>query len=236
MRRRLTMALAYYENPTMLRRQLGNIVAMAPEVRERLTLIVVDDCSPSHPALEVVSDFPDIAVRLFRMEVDIPWNQDACRNLAVSQTEDGTWLLLTDMDHIPPEETIRAIMSEKLDPSAFYTFARISAPDMTPYKPHPNSYVMLKALYDLAGGYDERWAGVYGTDGAFRTRLNQIARAKAFDEPLVRYGREVIADASTTQFERRSEENSILRSERGAKIREEGGPPQRGLFPWAQLL
>jgi hypothetical protein len=197
---------------------------------------VVDDCSPSYPALEVVRDFPDIAVRLFRMQVDVPWNQDACRNLAVSQTDDGTWLLLTDMDHLPPEETIRAIMTEKLDGNAFYTFTRVSAPDMTPYKPHPNSYLMLKETYDRAGGYDERWAGVYGTDGAFRSRLNQIARAKAFDEPLIRYGREVIADASTTQFERRSEENTVLRSERGMKIRAEGGPPQRGLFPWTRLL
>lgn len=234
--RRLTMALAYYENPTMLRLQLENIASMALEVRDRLTLIVVDDCSPSHPALEVVRDFPNVEVKLFRMEVDIPWNQDACRNLAVSQTDDGTWLLLTDTDHLPPEETIRTVMKNKLDPNAFYTFARVSAPDMTPYKPHPNSYVMLKAIYDLAGGYDERWAGVYGTDGAFRTRLNQVARAKAFDEPLVRYGREVIADASTTQFERRSEENDALRCKIGAKIREEGGPPQRGLFPWTRLL
>lgn len=236
MRRRLTMVLAYYENPTMLRLQLENISSMASEIREQLSLIVVDDCSPCHPALGVIVDFADLAIRLFRMEVDIPWNQDACRNLAVSQVDNDTWLLLTDMDHIPPEETIRAVLTNKLDPNAFYTFARVSAPDMTPYKPHPNSYVMLKAIYDLAGGYDERWAGVYGTDGAFRSRLNQIARAKAFDQPLVRYGREVIADASTTQFERRSEDNNAKRSEFGAKIREEGGPPRRGLFPWERLL
>jgi hypothetical protein len=36
------------------------------------------------------------------MREDIAWNQDACRNLAVSlaRTE---WVLLTDMDHVPTE-------------------------------------------------------------------------------------------------------------------------------------
>lgn len=235
--RPLTIILAYYENPTMLVHQLANLAAMDQELRDKLRLIIVDDGSPRNPALEVLNDFPrPVDTKLFRMEVDVPWNQDACRNLGVSQTEDDDWLLLTDMDHVAPEKTVRSIMTRKLAADRFYTLARVSAPTMETYKPHPNSYVMRKATYDLAGGYDERWAGVYGTDGAFRSRLNLIATVGTIKEPLIRYGREVVPDASTTQYERKTEQNAVLRAERGIKIREEGGPPQRGLFPWVRQI
>jgi hypothetical protein len=153
----------------------------------------------------------------------------------VAQTEDD-WILLTDMDHLPPEETIAAAMKAKLSPNKFYTLLRVSAPDHSNYKPHPNSYLLHQSTYFVVGGYDERWAGVYGTDGAFRTRLNNMALHEVFPYSLVRYPREVVADASTTQYERRSEENSRLKDQRGDQIRKEGGPPKNGLFEWEQLL
>jgi hypothetical protein len=236
--RDLTVIMAYYENPMMLEHQLENFAAMSEDIRKHLTYIIVDDCSPQHPALEVVNScnaWCRFKVKLFRMKVDIAWNQDACRNLGVSQTKDE-WFLLTDMDHLPPEQTILAAMTEKLDKNTFYPLSRLSAPDYSPYKPHPNSYLMHQSVYFKVGGYDERWAGVYGTDGAFRSRLNQKATNQFFPYPLIRYPREVLADASTTTYERRSEENSRLKDEVGARIRQEGGPPHTGLFEWEQQL
>jgi hypothetical protein len=234
--RDLTVILAYYENPTMLEHQLGNLLAMAPDIHEHLTLIVVDDGSPTAPALPVMEmqQMP-FKTKLFRMDVDIPWNQDACRNLGVKHAKTD-WLLLTDMDHVPPEKTLRTIMTAKLKPDTFYSLERVSAPDLTSYKPHPNSYIINRTIYRLAGGYDERWAGVYGTDGAFRTRINAIANWKLFPAPLIRFGRETIPDASTTKYERRSDENALLKDQIGAKIRAEGGPPITGRFSWTQQL
>jgi hypothetical protein len=235
--RNLTVIMAYYENPTMLAKQLTNFAKMDDDIRKRLTYIVVDDCSPRHPAKLMcggpVSNYFNL--KLFRMLQDVPWNQDACRNLAVSQADDQ-WLLITDMDHLPPEPTIRKIMSSKLRPDTFYSLQRVSAPGLEPYKPHPNSYVVTRAVYGMAGGYDERWAGLYGTDGMFRNRLEAVARWHLFDAPLIRYGREVIGDASTTQFERKGEANDALRTKLRAQIKAEGGPPKNGLSPWIRVI
>jgi hypothetical protein len=54
------------------------------------------------------------AFSLYRMGVDVPWNMDACRNLAASQAKTD-WLLLTDIDHLVPEKTWRKITAA-LDP------------------------------------------------------------------------------------------------------------------------
>jgi len=48
--RNITLCLAYYENPTMLDVQIANIARLPGELREAVSLIVVDDCSPKHPA------------------------------------------------------------------------------------------------------------------------------------------------------------------------------------------
>jgi hypothetical protein len=66
---------------------------------------------------------------------------------------------------------------------------------------------MTRDLYWQIGGYDERLVGIYGTDGIYRARAMQHATIHNLASPLVRYGREVIADASTTTLKRRGPEN-----------------------------
>jgi hypothetical protein len=234
----LTICLSYYENPGMLAHQLRNLAALPLAMRVALDLVVVDDGSPAAPA-EQVFKAESAGIRsaeLYRMREDIAWNQDACRNLAVSlaRTE---WVLLTDMDHVPTEALLRRAMSKPLDPSAAYTFRRVSAPDLTPYKPHPNSWLMTRALYDRVGGYDERYAGVYGTDGAFRRGVEKNASAVIeIKEALIRVPREVIADASTTTLARKSPDNDRAKAERAAQIKASGQlRPVRGLFAWDRV-
>jgi hypothetical protein len=231
--RPLTIALAYYENPAMLARQVENLAALAPALAGALTLIVVDDGSPTAPA--VVPKGQRFGVKVFRMKVDIRWNQDACRNLAMRHV-DTEWALITDMDHVPSGDLIRRLLFGKLDTKRFYRFGRVSAPELLAYKVHPNSYALTRDLYWRAGGYDERWAGAYGTDGNFRRALDKIAAEVLLAEPLIRYPREVIADASTTQFERQSPENEILKRRIKHAIADSGDPtPVVGRFPWERV-
>ena len=90
-------------------------------------------------------------------------------------------------------------MTGKLDERKVYRFSRVDAPDMTPYKPHPNSWVFTRGMFNRIGGYDERLSGFYGTDGEFGKRVERAtAKVVLLDEVLIRYPREVIADASTT--------------------------------------
>lgn len=235
---KITLCLAYYENPTMLQRHLVLLNSLPADLRDAIELIVVDDGSPTRPALPAVTGlaFLDVPLQLYRMKVDVAWNMDACRNLAVSQAS-TPWVLLTDIDHLVPEKTWRKILTIELKDLAVYKFGRVSEPDLLPYKQHPNSWLMTRAMYDRAGGYDERFAGWYGTDGDFRNRVAGLAPVLNLKEPLIRVPREVTPDASTTTLVRRSPENLAnldrIKADR-AKIK--GWRPLRGLFPWERLL
>jgi hypothetical protein len=118
-----------------------------------------------------------------------------------------------------------------------YKFARVSAPDMSPYKPHPNSWLMLRSLYDKIGGYDERFAGYYGTDADFRDRLAAIAEIKQVKEALIRYPRTLIHDASTTTYLRKQPEDrdAIARIKR-ERAQEEDPSPRRFTFEYNRVF
>jgi hypothetical protein len=132
--RQVTIVLAYYLNAGMLQRQYEELRALPEPLREQLALIVVDDGSPRDPATPAEIGMP---MKIFRMRKDVRWNQDACRNIGVHHAE-TRWLLLTDMDHIPPIETLQTLVYGSFDQAAVYRFSRVSAPDLAPYKPHPN--------------------------------------------------------------------------------------------------
>lgn len=237
MKRDVTVCLAYYENPSMLEHQLVAFELMGATARRHLRLVVIDDGSPKYPARIPAGLGFDVS--LYRMQVDIPWNQDACRNLAVSQAETD-WVLLTDMDHLVPERTLVYAITKALDETCVYTFSRVTAPSLAPYHPHPNSWLLTRAMYDRIGGYDERYAGIYGTDGAFRRGVEREARKTiALKDVLVRVPREHIPDASTTSLERKSDANTEAKKRVDAEIAAavaEAARPIRGRFPWERVL
>lgn len=201
-----TLVMAYYENPTMLAQQFAAISLLPAKLRDLLHVVIVDDGSPDYPAKPEQIGCP---LQIWRMGVDVRWNQDACRNIGVHHAETN-WLLLTDMDHLVPAATWERLLLRRYDPGAAYRFARVSAPDLAPYKPHPNSWFLTRELFERAGGYDESFAGLYGTDAMFR---DQIAAAATdvvmLKETLIRYPREVIADASTTRYLRKQPEDRV---------------------------
>lgn len=208
-----TLVMAYYDNPTMLRHHIRVWTGMPIDIRAHLHVIVVDDGSPRWPALpalsKAIAGWADCIAdfQLYRMAEDIPWNQDACRNIGVQKAETA-WVLLTDMDHVVPLATWRRLISGPLGKNDVYRFGRVSAPEMQPYKLHPNSWALRAKTYWRAGGYDEALAGNYGTDGDFGKRIAAAAK-KVVDLPevLIRYPREVIPDASTTTLERKLPEH-----------------------------
>lgn len=231
--RSLTIVMAYYENPGMLARQYAALAAMAPSIREQVRLIVVDDGSPNAPAQPGECG---VALEIYRMGVDVRWNQDACRNLGVDRAPDG-WVLLTDIDHLIPESTLASLIVHEIDDRLAYKFERVSEPDMTPYKPHPNSWFMTKALYDKIGGYDERFAGLYGTDGDFRDRVRAKAEIDILPVALVRVPREVTPDASTTMYLRKQPEDAEgIPRVKMQRAMEPGWKTKRLTFPWSRVF
>lgn len=209
--RNLTCIFAYYDNPSMLEHQYS-VWATYPEwYQSRVQFVVVDDASPRSPAIDVPR--PAVLngrVRIYRVAKDVPWHQDGARNLGAHVAEDG-WLFLTDMDHVLPAASLDLLWVRAKRESCFYTFGRWDADTNAPMlnadgrpKPHPNSYAMARSLYWRAGGYDEDFCGVYGTDGAFRKQLLAAGRhVHLEDVQIIRYSRDVISDASTRTLDRK---------------------------------
>lgn len=234
-RRAITLIFPYYDNPQMLERQFTHLEGLPADVKGAVNLIVVDDGSPRHP-LGVWRHFCEglASLRVFRITVDVRWNWIAARNLAADQARTD-WLLMTDIDHMVPEATFRRIQERKLDELAAYRFSRVDAPALTPYKPHPNSWLMTKKLFDHAGGYDERFSGFYGSDGEFRDRVTAAARkVEILPEVLIRVPREVVPDASTTTYDRKQPMDATGVAVARAKIRADP-TPHRLTFPWEEV-
>lgn len=228
--RPFTLIMAYYENAGMLARQYEQLAAYPEELREHLSLIVIDDGSPRAPA---VGRSCGVRQQIYRMAVDVRWNQDACRNLGMAKARTA-WRLMTDIDHLIPEATVGHLIWGKADKRKAYRFGRLTLPDESIYRPHPNTWFLTGRLFDDAGGYDERFAGWYGTDGDFVSRLQKIAKAiEQRDEFIVRVPRDVIPDASTTTYARKTDEDRIeiarIKAER-AKLKD--WTPKRLSFPF----
>ncbi len=237
----LTFVYSYYLNAGMLAVHYRAWSNYPESMKRKIAVVVVDDASPTHRAEDVPrpDGLPDL--RIFRVLEDVPWHQDAARNLGVSQAEDD-WILITDMDQLVPVTScaglLRTIEADATNdrPNA-YVPARLNAPSLEPYKPHCNSYLLTKQIFWRAGGYDEDLCGCYGTDGDFRRRLQQVADLQPLPAvPLIRHPRDFIPDASTTTLERRTEAARIEKNRIFALKQLAGTGPQVLQCAWEQVL
>lgn len=245
----LSLCLPYYKNPRMLAEQFRIWAAYPPDLKDQIEIVLVDDGSPAELAAMTVPPPENLPpLRIYRVLVDIPWHQHGARNLAAHEAL-GPWLFLTDMDHVLPADSLRALLARiATGKDAIYTFQRLDAPDLRPtinergnLKPHCNTFALTKARYWRVGGYDEDCVG-YGTDGYFRRRLfvKQPATHLA-TVPIIRYPREVIADASGSQpgmdpkaFRNAGRRRAETARRLAAKARTGKGPSVLA-FPWERV-
>ena len=198
----VSLVFAYYENPDMLELQWQEIARYPSTIKDSLEVIVVDDGSPTFPAGEVrrPPGLPRHAI--FRLDRDVRWNQDAARNIGAHEAQ-SPWLLLTDIDHVAPAETLAQVLSRDKDPKLVYSFPRVKFDSDEEREPHPNSYLMTKDLYWTIGGHDEDYKGIYGKDFLFRQRVLRFTReVPLVGAPLARVGSMTVADAGSRTISR----------------------------------
>jgi glycosyltransferase involved in cell wall biosynthesis len=203
--RDVTVVYPYYENPDFLVKQMSHWLKIPQEVRTYVSFIVVDDGSPNNPAENILRDPARLLpIRLFRIEVDVRWNWLAARNIGAHYADDG-WLLITDMDHVIPVDTLRAVLCGKLKEDFIYRFSRTGAKT----HPHPNSWLYTRETYWRIGGYDEALSGHYGTDSEYRRRCAATAPIRILEEPLELHEHE--GDASTVRYLRKQPEDAAAK-------------------------
>lgn len=203
-----TLVLPYYENSLFLAKQIEGWWKLAPELRARMSAVIVDDGSPDHTAERVLAHrslpFP---IRLFRIDVDRRWNWLAARNIGLHYAAPG-WVLVTDMDHVVPEATVRSVIDGAHAPGVIYAFSRVEHTG-APAAPHSASFLLTKAMFWKVGGYDERLSGHYGTDGDWRLRCAAVAPLQVLTDVLERH--EFVQDSSTTRYLRKQPEDAAVR-------------------------
>lgn len=246
----ISLVMPFYLNRSMLELQMREWLRWSPKAKAQIEIIIVDDGSPD-PALDVAlpglreCDRPVISI--YRVTEDRPWHQHAARNLGAHVAQ-SPWLLLTDMDHVLTAHYADALLKRlaRLDPGTAYFLHRIEAStglptlgrDDTP-KPHPNSFVMTRDLYWQAGGYDEDFCGIYGTDGLFKSRLFTVAeRGFLKHVALTRYWRDIVPDASTTTMPRKEGRKPGDKEAVMIRKRAEGREGQITTlnFPWERVI
>lgn len=193
----ITVVFAYYENPEMLALQWREISQYPDALKEIIEIIVVDDGSRLSPASAVIRPENLPAHSIYRIAEDVRWNQDAARNIGAHEAA-ASWLLLTDIDHVVPAQTLESLANMDKDSQVFYSLGRVKFNDGERRQSHPNSYVMSRELYWAVGGHDEDYAGIYGKDFLFRKRAKKRASEVYLERLyLARVGSLTVADAGT---------------------------------------
>lgn len=184
-----TIIIPYYNQPAMLREQLGNWFSYPDHVKKALPLIIVDDGSRECQAMEVFkrysywNAFSAFGGRLFRINEDIPWNRGEARN--IGYREAGTeWIVQVDIDHVLPPASAEAmwVRRAEFNPNEWYRFRRfrVGAADHTrnkdalardvrfgEIKPHIDSYLCPTLHFHRAGGYNLEFSGCLGGGSPF---------------------------------------------------------------------
>jgi hypothetical protein len=224
----ITIVMAYYNNPTMLKRHIEEW----KEYPKGFRAIIVDDGS-EEAALPILKENCPIPLQLYRITVDKPWNQNCARNLAM--THSRGWCLMTDMDHLLTIEEANKINLEDYQEQYAYKPLRRRA-NGDPYdKRHPNSFLLTHDLFWEVGGYNENTCGWYGTDSMFRKKLkNRTLETSLFALNLYEG---VIEDAITRTYGRKDSHYHLANNKRLIKDIKQNNLPTTSLnFPWIRQL
>lgn len=251
--RHLTMVLPHFRNLGMLAEQQRVWTSYPDRLRAQLHVVIVDDCSPKGHRIsphKAVTVHGLGSLRIYRLTEKKRWNWLACRNLGAKVAQDG-FLLLTDMDHVLPLETLERLLTGELNEKAAYRFKRVDAPCPWPYelsecpeyKMHNDSWLLTRKMFfdPRIDGYDERLSGCYGTSGEFKDRVMAAVDAHVIlGDVLIRYPREIIPDASThpstytRKNDPKNDEDLRDRKERRARIK--NWRPLHGLVGFEEVF
>ena len=245
----LTIVMAVYGQPLMLKKQLESIRSWPGEVRNHLTVVIVDDCGNPPVAVGDIETFADSLlheVKLLRVEKDIPWNQMGARNLGMHVSRGHC--LMIDPDMVFDGEIITRMRqaAAKLARGHVLKYGLKHVNSGRLDMSSPNTYMLHRDDFFAVGGYCEDYAGHKGWSDL--TLLDVLrSHYKIEDRPDLFahfHSTNAIPDAMVTSLDRSVKHNRTLRLKHVAQAKACGGwkkwvkvhkgPNLR--FPWTQLF
>lgn len=244
----LTIVMAVYGQPLMLREQFKAIMGYQESVLRHLNVVVVDDCG-SPPAevdhFDVMDSFCNSA-KLFRVMQDIPWNQMGARNLGMQQSSGHCVLIDPDMvfDGDVMARMIEAASKLARGHVIKWALKHVNSGriDMT----SPNTWLLHRDDFFAVGGYDEDYAGNKGwSDVQFLDLMRACFKIENRPDLFANFhGTDSVPDAMVMTLDRSVTANRKKRVKKVAESRRAGGWARwaktrkdvpRIRFPWTQL-
>ncbi|MFI3257990.1 MAG: glycosyltransferase family A protein [Spirochaetales bacterium] len=142
------------------------------EIKKKLKIILVDDCSIYPISLP---DNINLNITLLRVLEDKKWNSCGVRNLGVCYA-DTEKVLCMDIDWVIDENTLKMLQDSKINDNEMIVFDRTILNKEQLKKEygliHPNTFAVLKSTFLKNNGYDEDIVGIYGDDIFFRKHIS----------------------------------------------------------------
>jgi glycosyltransferase involved in cell wall biosynthesis len=188
----LTYITTYYDDDT--RNEAKHLERLLKQLKDynnpNLKLIVVDDASPNVPAKDVIAEYKNDNITLFRVTEDIGFNSHGARNLAMQHTT-TKWNLLVDNDNmvVGLDNIFEQLDSLEEDKMHFFPVVHKFSGQSSPTRPSVNDFLITKKLFWLVEGYDSELFGFHIGDQEFLQKVNKI-RGKQYS---VIYGSEIHA-------------------------------------------
>lgn len=137
------------------------------DILDRVHFVIVDDGSP------LPYEIPDVDLNLTWLKIirDIPWNNPGARNLGATYAKSDK-IVLTDLDHEFPVETLRHIIGRGECGRDFFRFRRAHEGKFFKHS-HANIFLMSRARFMRLWGYDEEFCGNYAHDDVWFVKFQK---------------------------------------------------------------
>ena len=201
---KLSIIIAVLDSHDVVNRQLKHFSKMSLEDVE---ILIIDD--GSNPPLMTEIDFVyNDYIRFYETKDIRPWSQPCARNTGALVSESSR-LLMTDIDHILSKECIEFCKNSDEDKVVFPRFWGVLDCDGDISQEtsilfdfglskelyderglhaghHANTFMIKKSVYNMLGGYDEKFCGKYGGDDTdFSRRYSHLCRVEKKCKPHV---------------------------------------------------
>lgn len=161
-----TLLHPFYNERERFERQVENWATWSDEVKSKVSVVLIDDCSPSpvHTWFtpEIIEKLGNINLRVYRITTDLKWNTPGALNLGFTMAP-SPWVLTMDSDCSFNAEDIEKFLDATPLEDCYYRFARErqgdDTEDLVTTKPLPCSILMHKNTFWHVGGFDEDFTG-----------------------------------------------------------------------------